>query len=397
MKSSKKTPADYVLDEIEHYTATEAADVREEYKENIMGFLTEIEKKHNEAILEMLEQQEKEMKMKQADDAWESDQEYKNYKKAMAREKKMLKKDEEKARELMNTTVATKVYEAVETSINETEREHKTDAMGHVGEKIVYDYLKTKFTPEMGFHIEWEELNKYDSKKDMRIVFTKTGKAKTFEVKTFEVKTQVPFITKNAFTVRPNQVEKCKNVDFLFIVSVGDPSWDGEYKHFNKVYFCDKPSELVYSGTTVTKAGDTMTLIPINQKGLKSVKTLNEQEIEQLQKYSVSGKFAKENTMTLEYRMPQSYDEKSIREWVDEWASSNEALTEHKEFFTKKLLSNLKKVGATPNMAVAFSMGYDTMHYATDPSDAKLSGENPDRMIIDYTMVGDPVKRLLRG
>lgn len=379
MKSSKKkTPADHELDEIEHYTANEAFDVREEYRENMMGFLTELKKKHNEAILEALEQQEKEMKMKQADDAWDSDQEYKNYKKAMAREKKMLKAEELRARELMNTTVATKVYEAVETSINETEREHKTNAMGHVGEKIVYDYLKTKFTEENGFHIEWEELNKYDSKKDMRIVYTKTGKAKTFEVKT-----QVPFITKNSFSIRTNQVDKCRNVDFLFIVSVGDPSWDGDYKHFNKVFFCDKPSELVMSASpTITKAGDAMILIPIEQKGLKAVKTLNEKEIEQLQKYSVSGKFAKENTMTLEYRMPQSYDEKSIREWIDEWAVGNESLTEHKEFFTKKLLQNLKKVGATPNMSAALT------------TSGGVTGLRADRMIIDYSLVGDPIKKL---
>lgn len=73
--------------------------------------------------------------------------------------------------------------------------------LGNIGEKLIR-YL----AQEEGCEVR-EYPSLYDSEKDL-----------TINGKTCEVKTQVPFFVEDAFTVKKNQIRKCKNVDILLFV-----------------------------------------------------------------------------------------------------------------------------------------------------------------------------------
>lgn len=81
----------------------------------------------------------------------------------------------------------------------------KNKVLGNLGEEIVLDRLK-RFSNLNNIHLSYDL---YDSEKDI-----------VFGDGIVEVKTQVPFISKKAFTIRPNQLQKCLNVDHLFFVPV---------------------------------------------------------------------------------------------------------------------------------------------------------------------------------
>jgi hypothetical protein len=73
---------------------------------------------------------------------------------------------------------------------------------GDLGEKLVAKFYRGK-----GLHVE-ESLDLFDRKKDMLVD----------EKHTCEVKTQQLWHREQAFTVKPNQVQKCMDVDILVFV-----------------------------------------------------------------------------------------------------------------------------------------------------------------------------------
>jgi hypothetical protein len=146
----------------------------------------------------------------------------------------------------------------------------KISELGLVGEKIVVNMLN-KLHPELRIVFS---TNKYDNEKDMLV-----------DDKKVEVKTQSPFIMKNAFTFRPNQLKKCQSVDVLYIVSVPHPTWK---HHSDGWVYRVVPSEFKYQ-TWVDKKGISRILIPINQPAVIQVHKIDDDDIKELMKYSTTG------------------------------------------------------------------------------------------------------------
>ena len=146
----------------------------------------------------------------------------------------------------------------------------KISELGLVGEKIVVNMLN-KLHPELRIVFS---TNKYDSEKDMLV-----------DDKKVEVKTQSPFIMKNAFTFRPNQLHKCQSVDVLYIVSVPHPTWK---HHSDGWVFRVVPSEFKYE-RWVDKKGISRIIIPINQPAVIRVHKIDDADIAELMKYSTTG------------------------------------------------------------------------------------------------------------
>jgi len=143
----------------------------------------------------------------------------------------------------------------------------KMDALGRMGEKIIVNHLS-----KQGLTVE-ESIDPYDRYKDL-----------IADGKTVEVKTQVPFIMERAFTIKENQLPKCRSVDYLYFVCVPAPSksfkWEG--------WIFKADPQQFKTRTRKTKDGRTMVLIDIEQDALEPVEKLTDQHIEQLKKYTVS-------------------------------------------------------------------------------------------------------------
>lgn len=139
--------------------------------------------------------------------------------------------------------------------------------LGRAGETIILNWLN-----KQGIKF-YASVDQFDNRKDI-----------VADNKRIEVKTQVPFISKNSFTIKENQVKKCMSVDYIYFVSVPNKrmpsSTDG------KVY-CIEPSKIQIF-THKTKDGRNMILIPIDQEHMKEVFTMSDEESKILQKYSVS-------------------------------------------------------------------------------------------------------------
>jgi hypothetical protein len=139
----------------------------------------------------------------------------------------------------------------------------KQHDLGVVGEKIVAN--------ELGGKIEFA-VDKYDNKKDM-----------TVNGKTIEVKTQVPFITENAFSIRPGQLRKCRSVDELYFVAVPASK---SYKWEGWMFKVDPKTFTVRD--TITRDGRTMLLIDIEQPAVNKVRRVTDSYIQSLIKFSTS-------------------------------------------------------------------------------------------------------------
>lgn len=139
--------------------------------------------------------------------------------------------------------------------------------LGRAGETIVINYFNRK-----GIVVE-SSVDQYDSQKDMLA-----------KGKKIEVKTQVPFISKNSFSFKRDQLAKCLTVDWVFFVSV--PNEKRKHYSSGKVYAIESKN-LQYSGHE-TKDGRKMILVPIDQEGMKELFSMTEEECKILQRYSVS-------------------------------------------------------------------------------------------------------------
>lgn len=148
-------------------------------------------------------------------------------------------------------------------------KDEMMNELGLMGEKIVINMLN-----EEGRKVK-TSVDKYDSEKDLLI----DGKIKA------EVKTQVPFIMQNAFTFKPNQLRKCRGVDELYFVSV--PAGRHSDKWAGWIFKADPKSFVTRSYRT--KDGRNMVLIDREQEALTPIMKMTDEEMKELQKYTVSG------------------------------------------------------------------------------------------------------------
>jgi hypothetical protein len=148
-------------------------------------------------------------------------------------------------------------------------KEELMNELGLAGEKIVINMLSDE-----GCRIK-TSVDKYDSEKDLLV----DGQYKV------EVKTQVPFVMQNAFTFKPNQLRKCRSVDVLYFVSVPPPRHDDKWAGW---IFRAEPKNFV-TRNYKTKDGRDMVLIDREQPALIPVKKMTDEEMKELQKYTVSG------------------------------------------------------------------------------------------------------------
>ena len=110
---------------------------------------------------------------------------------------------------------------------------------GDLGERLVARYFRN-----LGLHVE-ESIDLFDQKKDMVIGLGKH---------TCEVKTQQLWHKENAFTVKPGQIAKCRDVDILIFVET--PSkYNG-----NVVNLYDFPKDKRETRSLRTRDGRTMHL-----------------------------------------------------------------------------------------------------------------------------------------
>jgi hypothetical protein len=148
-------------------------------------------------------------------------------------------------------------------------KDEMMNELGLMGEKIVINMLN-----EEGRKVK-TSVDKYDSEKDLLI----DGKFKA------EVKTQVPFIMQNAFSFKPNQLKKCRGVDELYFVSV--PAGRHSDKWEGWIFKADPKSFIIRDYHT--KDGRHMLLIDREQEALKPIIKMSDDEMKELQKYTVSG------------------------------------------------------------------------------------------------------------
>ena len=147
-------------------------------------------------------------------------------------------------------------------------KDEMMNELGLSGEKVIINLLS-----EEGRKVK-TSIDKYDSEKDLLA-----------DGKKVEVKTQVPFIMQNAFTFKPNQLRKCRSVDILYFVSV--PAGRHSDKWAGWIFKADPKA--FKTRTYKTKDGREMILVDREQEALTPIKKMSDEEMKELQKYSVSG------------------------------------------------------------------------------------------------------------
>lgn len=141
------------------------------------------------------------------------------------------------------------------------------EILGRMGEKYVSNVLIKE-----GVQIE-HSLNHFDSKKDL-----------IGDGKTIEVKTQVPFIIENAFSIKSNQLYKCRNVDVLYFITLPAPRH--KFIHEGWLFRVDPKSFITKERKT--KDGRVMILISINQPAVVPIHEVDRSVLSEMVKYTVS-------------------------------------------------------------------------------------------------------------
>lgn len=147
-------------------------------------------------------------------------------------------------------------------------RDQAIDILGRTGEKIIANMLIN-----LGLNVQ-ESINHFDSDKDFLV-----------DGKKVEVKTEQPYVLKNAFSFRENQLHKCRNVDVLYFVSI-PPLMNLKYKWGGWIFRAEPQNFKHYAYTT--KFGTRMVAVPIEQDALISIKKMENNEITELLKYATS-------------------------------------------------------------------------------------------------------------
>jgi hypothetical protein len=142
------------------------------------------------------------------------------------------------------------------------------EILGRTGEKIIANMLTN-----LGLNVQ-ESINHFDSEKDFLV-----------DGKKVEVKTEQPYVLKNAFSFRENQLRKCKSVDVLYFVSI-PPLFNKNYKWGGWIFRAD-PQKFKCTSYT-TKSGMRMIAVPIEQEAMIPVQKMKNEEIAELLKYAES-------------------------------------------------------------------------------------------------------------
>lgn len=148
------------------------------------------------------------------------------------------------------------------------DRNQAIEILGRTGEKIIANMLTN-----LGLNVQ-ESINHFDSDKDFLV-----------DGKKVEVKTEQPYVMKNAFSFRENQLRKCQSVDVLYFVSI-PPLINLSYKWGGWIFRAE-PQNFKYHIYT-TKFGIKMVGVPIEQDALIPVKKMEDNEIAELLKYAKS-------------------------------------------------------------------------------------------------------------
>ena len=101
-----------------------------------------------------------------------------------------------------------------------------------------------------------------------------------------EVKTQVPYILEHAFSIRENQINKCRSVDELYFVAL--PSPNSKYIYEGSGWIYQVNSKTFLTREIITRAGHKMILIDIKQDAVVPVQQIDQSDIDQMMKYSNS-------------------------------------------------------------------------------------------------------------
>jgi hypothetical protein len=155
-------------------------------------------------------------------------------------------------------------------------RNQKIDALGAYGEYVVFKEFKRRSIKAI------QSTDKYDSEKDGLL----ESELKDGTLEKIEVKTMVPFIMKDAFTIRFKQYTKCHNAAWVYFVSVPNV----KYKHHSDGNIYRLPGKYISKDDFyITKDGRDMILIPSKHPKMEYVARISDKDIQELQKLSVSG------------------------------------------------------------------------------------------------------------
>lgn len=152
--------------------------------------------------------------------------------------------------------------------ITDINRSEAIKIIGATGEKIISNMLSS-----LGLVVE-NSINNFDSEKDLLV-----------DGKKVEVKTCQPYVLKNCFSFKANQLRKCTNVDVLYFVSI-PPKYQPDYKWGGWIFRLE-PSKFKHY-TYKTRYGVEMVGIPIEQDAVIPVRELTDAEIKEFAKYTHS-------------------------------------------------------------------------------------------------------------
>jgi hypothetical protein len=149
---------------------------------------------------------------------------------------------------------------------------NKQYAEGLIGEKIVANFLIAS-----GFKIRFL-IDPYETAGDLLILWS-DGKDQTVEVKT-----QVPYISKRAFSFNANQVEKLQRVDCLWLVCSTSQRYPN-HPFVGKTFLYEKTRGIALNFTDPDpRTGRIM--LPLEQEALVPGFMLKQDEIDTLKKWS---------------------------------------------------------------------------------------------------------------
>lgn len=147
--------------------------------------------------------------------------------------------------------------------------DEKKTRLGKMGEICVGNWASTQ--KKVVIHA----IDPYDSQKDLII-----------DGVTVEVKTQTPYINEMAFSIRPNQLRKCREVDELYFVALPSPQARFAYDGQSWIYKVE-PQTFTHR-EIYTRGGLKMILIDIKQAAVIPVMEIDPGDIALMMRYSTA-------------------------------------------------------------------------------------------------------------
>ena len=147
--------------------------------------------------------------------------------------------------------------------------EDKKTRLGKMGEICVGNYL-TRIGHKVIYSID-----PYDSSKDLIV-----------DDQRVEVKTQIPYINQRSFTIRKNQLEKCRSVDALFFVALPSNKNSVRFSYPNQgSIFLVNPKMFEYT-EELTSDNNLKLLIRMDQPSVVFVEKISDEDIRLMMKYT---------------------------------------------------------------------------------------------------------------